>query len=158
MMILIAVVGIAIIAALSVYAWRLTRQVKRIEAEQQAEAAAAEQQLRDYQHSLVQDVRFLARAVLSEQCDITEGVLRLHHTIKGLDPTVWQHENLAVLRMFHEQVADMPILDAYKKLPPKQQFAIDKRRLTLEDEHKAAIEHALKWLVEFRFPGLTLLH
>ncbi|WP_369857565.1 DUF2489 domain-containing protein [Candidatus Thalassolituus haligoni] len=158
MLILTAVIGIAVITLLSLYAWHLTHKVRQVEAEQQAQAATAEQQLRRHQQGLVQDVRFLARAILSDQCDITEGVLRLHHIISGLDPLVWQHDKLTVLRTFHEQVADMPILDAYKKLAPKQQFAIDTRRIHLEGEYKASIEHALGWLVEFKFPDLVLLH
>ena len=51
----------------------------------------------------------------------------------------------------------MPILDAYRALTPKQQFALDKKRFQLEEANKPAIERELHWLVEYRFPQVTLL-
>lgn len=150
--------GIVIILGLAAYAWRLSQQVKQQQQRQQQEMAAAADQLREKQRELQQDISFVARAVLAEQCEITEGVMRIHHLLSGLDPDVWHGSELTTLRRHYDKTQHMPILDAYKKLDKKQQFQIDKQRWGLESEHKAAIELELQWLVAYQYPNVTLFH
>ena len=146
-----------IIAALAGYALHLTRQVKQMEAAQKAEEAQAELQLRRYQEELVKDIRFIAMSVVQQQCDITEGVLRTQYMIRGLDPAVWEMNELENIRRHYDATRDMPILDAYKALTPKQQFALDKERLRLEEENKIPVEREFRWLATYTFPQVTLL-
>lgn len=154
---LLIIAALVIIAALSAYAWHLTRKVKNLKQAQQQEQAQAELQLRNRQLELLQDIRFIARAVLDEQCEITEGVLRIQYLMSALDPAAWQLDELATLRQHHEATATMPILDAYKALPKKEQFRIDQQRWSLEEQHKPAVQRELQWLISYRFPGVTLL-
>ena len=161
MTLILLIIGLLIIAGLAVHAWKLTRQVKQAEQQaqqqQQDEEAAAAHNLRQKQLELVTDIRFVARSVIAQQCEITEGVLRIHYLISGLDPDAWQLPELKTLRTHHDQTREMPILDAYKQLPKKEQFKLDKQRWTLEQQHKEAIEKELNWLVNYSFPQVTLL-
>ncbi len=154
---LLIIAALIIIAALAYYAWHLTTKVKKLHQAQKEEQAQAELQLRNRQLELLQDIRFIARAVLAEQCEITEGVLRIQYLMSALDPDAWQLDELATLRQHHEATAGMPILDAYKALPKKEQFRLDRERWTLEERHKPAVQRELQWLVSYRFPGVTLL-
>ena len=154
---LLIIAALIIIAALAYYAWHLTTKVKKLHQAQQEEQAQAELQLRNRQLELLQDIRFIARAVLAEQCEITEGVLRIQYLISALDPDAWQLDELATLRQHHEATAGMPILDAYKALPKKEQFRLDRERWSLEEHHKPAVQRELQWLVSYRFPAVTLL-
>lgn len=154
---LLIIAALIIIAALAYYAWHLTTKVKKLHQAQQEEQAQAELHLRNRQLELLQDIRFIARAVLDEQCEITEGVLRIQYLISALDPDAWQLDELATLRKHHEATANMPILDAYKALPKKEQFRLDRERWSLEEHHKPAVQRELQWLVSYRFPGVTLL-
>ncbi|WP_320820229.1 DUF2489 domain-containing protein [Thalassolituus sp.] len=151
------VLAVAIIAGLSFYAWRLTRQVNAMKQAQQDEEASGELHLRQHQEELVNDIRFIARAVIAGQCEITEGVMRTHYLLHGLDAEVWVREELNMIRSHFDATRDMPILQAYKELPRKEQFAIDSRRLKLEEKHKAAIEREFRWLNNYSFPQVTLL-
>ena len=151
------VLAVIIVAALAGYAVYLLGQVREQENRQLQEEAAAELQLRQHQEELVKDIRFVARSVVQGQCDISEGVLRLEYLIRGLDPEVWLRHELTSLREHHNDIRDMPILDAYRALTPKQQFALDKQRFQLEEANKPAIERELHWLIEYRFPQVTLL-
>ena len=108
---LLIIAALIIIAALAYYAWHLTTKVKKLHQAQQEEQAQAELHLRNRQLELLQDIRFIARAVLDEQCEITEGVLRIQYLISALDPDAWQLDELATLRKHHEATANMPILD-----------------------------------------------
>ena len=158
---LFAIVGLIIIIILAAYAWNLVKQVKQAEADverqQQEEAAKAAHNLRQKQLELVNDIRFVARSVLEQQCEITEGVLRIHYLISGLDPDAWQLPELTQLRKHYESTRSMPILDEYKKLNKKQQFKLDTERWTRESDNKEAIEKDLRWLVTYSFPQVTLL-
>ncbi|GEM_PF-310322 len=150
-------IALLIITVLGVYALYLLRQVRAQEERQQQEEAEAELQLRRHQQELVKDIRFIARSVLQQQCDISEGVLRLEYLLRGLDPDVWERHELGALREHHEEIRNMPILEAYRALTPKQQFEFDKQRFRLEEANKSAIERELQWLIEYRFPQVTLL-
>ena len=106
------IAALLIIAVLAGYAVYLLRKVREQEARMQQEEAEAELQLRQHQQELVKDIRFIARSVLQEQCDISEGVLRLEYLLRGLDPDMWQRNELESLRDHHQEISDMPILDA----------------------------------------------
>lgn len=158
---LLTLTGLAIIIALATYAWHLVKKVKQAESDaerqQRDEEANAAHNLRQKQLELVNDIRFVARSVLEQQCEITEGVLRIRYLISGLDPDAWQLPELAQLRSHYDATRTMPILDEYKKLDKKQQFKLDKQRWTLESNNKDAIEKELRWLVAYSFPQVTLL-
>ncbi len=151
------ILGLLIIALLAGYAWHLTRQVKVVEQRQQEEEAQAAMQLRNRQLELLQDIRFIARSVLDEQCEITEGVLRIQYLMSALDPAVWERDELCAVRSHYQSTSSMPILDAYKQLSRKEQFKLDQQRWALENENKTAIERELRWLVSYSFPVVTLI-
>lgn len=150
-------VGLLIILMLAGYAWHLLKKVKKVEQAQEQENAAAELQLRRYQEELVNDIRFVSRSVVQQQCDITEGVLRVQYMLTGLDPEVWQLSEIMAIRTHYDATKDMPILEAYKALTPKQRFAVDKQRLELEYANKISIEQEFRWLANYHFPQVTLL-
>lgn len=149
--------GILIIIGLSWYAWTLHKAVEQQQQKRLEEEAVAAQQLRNHQLELMQDIRFVARAMISDQCEITEGVLRLQYLISGLDPNAWQRPELDTLRTHYDATSGMPILDAYQALSKKAQFKLDRERWQLESDHKEALMQELHWLVKFEFPEVTLL-
>lgn len=135
--------------------WYLVWQQQQAAHQQQIQQANA---LRQHQLGLLEDINFLARSVLSEQCEITEGILRLHHIIHGLEPAVWELEELSTVRAHYEATQAMPILAAYKALSKQQQFRLDNERWALEEANKAAIQRELTWLLSYPFPTVTLIH
>lgn len=155
---LLLVAALTIIVGLASYAFYLSVQVKKAKQEVEKNTAEAEQKIRDHQHQMINDIRFVARSVTSEQCDITEGVLRLHYLVKALDNELWEHYQLTGIRSFYAEVADMPILEAYQALSKQQQFELDNVRYQLEQQHKAAIFNEMRWLTQFNFPSITLIH
>lgn len=156
--VLLLIVGILIVLALGAYAWRLTRQVQVMEAKQLEEEQLAAQNLRNKQMETIEDIRFLCRSVMAEQCEITEGVMRLHFAVNSLDTSYWFRDELKSLRSHHDSTSAMPILDAYKKLPAKQRFELDKTRWKLEEDNKAAIMKELDWLLNSSFQEIFRIH
>lgn len=155
---ILVTLGTAIILGLAGYAWHLWSKLRVFKEEQNEANRAAEEKIKEFQKELIHDVRFIARAVLEEQCEITEGVIRIHFLISKLDPEVWLNESLSTTRQFYAATLDMPILDAYKALSKQEQFTLDNERFRLEKEHKDAIYKEFKWLVAFDFPAVKLVH
>ncbi len=156
--ILLIALGAVIILALSGYAWHLVSKLRILKKEQIKASLAADEKIKEFQKELINDVHFIARAVLAEQCEITEGVIRIHFLISKLDPEVWLNKSLSTTRQYYAATLDMPILDAYKALSKQEQFTLDNERFRLEKEHKDAIHSEFKWLVAFDFPAVTLVH
>lgn len=154
---LLIILAIAIIIGLGSYAWHLVKKVKEQDKRQNLATAKAELQIRNKQQSLLKDIRFLARSTIQEQCEITEAVLRIHYAISLLDPNVWEFNELQSMRSHYQLTRDMPILDNYKKLSPREQSKLDKTRWELEDKNKNEIMKELHWLVEYNFPKVTKL-
>lgn len=150
--------GSVIILVLAGYAWHLFSKLRVLEKEQVQANIAAEEKIKSFQQELINDVRFIARAVLAEQCEITEGVIRIHFLIAKLDPDTWQNEGLKVTRQHYATTLTMPILDAYKALSKQEQFKLDNERFLLEQEHKTDIHNEFKWLISYDFPAVTLVH
>lgn len=149
--------ALLIILVLGGYAYHLLQKVKQVNVAKEKEQTEAELQLRRHQEELVSDIRFVSRSMIQQQCDITEGVLRIQHMITGLDPHVWQLTEITTIRTHYDATKNMPILNAYKALTPKERFQLDKQRLQLENDNKTIIEKELRWLVDYAFPQVTLL-
>ena len=150
--------GTVIILLLAGYAWHLIRKLRVLEKEQAAADTAAKKKIKEFQNELIHDIRFIARAVLEEQCEITEGVIRIHFLINKLDPDTWQNDALHIVRQHYAAVSNMPILDAYKALGKQEQFKLDNERYRLETEHKDGVYKDLQWLILHDFPAVTLVH
>lgn len=161
MLLTLSVIALLVISPLAYYAFHLTRQVKQQEAnrqqQQQEEAAQAAHNLRQKQLGLLEDVRFITRSVISEQCEITEGVLRLNYLISGLDADVWQQAELETMRKHYQAVSDMPILEQYKQLSKQEQMNLDLKRWSLEADNKKQLMQECQWLSTYDFPNVTLL-
>ena len=157
---IILFLALIIVLGLTGYAAYLATQLKQakqtLQQRQQEAAAAAEQTLAEFQQQLIADIHFMTRAVLTEQCEITEGVLRLHYLINALDHPTWEHSALPTLRAHYAATSTMPILDAYKALSKQEQFALDNQRYRLEENHKEALWGELNWLLNHQFPNVIL--
>ena len=151
------IVALAILIGLGAYAWKLQKQLTHVQQLKVAEETQAAENLRKHQQELLQDIHFIARSVLSDQCEITEGVLRLQYLIKGLDPSAWYLKELQTIRLHYEATSHMPILEAYQALSRQEQFKLDNQRWQLEADHKSGIMRELQWLVTYRFNSVTLL-
>ncbi len=154
--------AIMIIIGLASYAAYLLIKLKKhkaIIAQRQEQAILeGEQQWRQQQLELIKDIKFLSNSVLQDQCEITEGVLRLQYNINRLDPELWVVNELTVLREFYDQVKGMPILDDYKALNKRDRMKLDKERWDLELKHKQDVFVSLKWILTYDFPRITRLH
>src|SRR5690554_7391200 len=69
---ILVILGSAIILVLAAYTIYLYSKIRTLKKEQEDAEVAAAVKIKDFQNELIQDIRFIARAVLEEQCEITE--------------------------------------------------------------------------------------
>lgn len=159
---LLLVIACVIILTLAGYAIYLKQQVKKQQQEAQekdeAERKLAQQNLDKRNQDIISDIRFIAQSVLTDQCEITEGVLRIHHLADALDSDIMQQVQFSTLHSHFNACKSMAIKDAYKALAKKQRFQQDQQRFRLEQDNKTAILKEAQLIIEYSFANLKNLH
>lgn len=147
--------GAVIVAGLAFYAgvllWRLQQQgiaqkQERLRLEKQA------QQKREY---LTDSIVLICRAMLEEQCELSEGALRLWVLLDHLVPQR-QPDPVTTypgLHQMYQVVKDMPTHDARKQQSKQQTFLQDKQRIKAEHDLKDFILADTKALLQRFQPG-----
>ncbi|MFA9500094.1 DUF2489 domain-containing protein [Mannheimia sp. E30BD] len=141
-LILISMAGYAIHLML-----KLKLQKKR---EQELIEQAKEAQKARYLR-ILESLEVIAKAMLTEQCDFSEGVLRLKPLLDVLGKKLSHYSAMWAL---YEVVENMPILDERKNLKRNERMKLDLEReskeVELEAEIKAECEQLLKDIEEMR--------
>lgn len=94
--------------------------------------------------NICESVEIIAKAMLSEQCDLSEGVLRLKPLLDILGHKLSQYPAMWEL---YQIVENMPILEARKNLKRNERMKLDLERETKEIELKEKIKAELAELV-----------
>lgn len=143
---LIALAFIVVIA-LAYYAGQLLWQLKAQQQNQESE----KQKRIDY---IVDSVSHIAKAMKAEQCEFSEGVLRIwvlleHYCSDQSEPKDYQHLYPGFYALY-EVIKDMPTHEARKKVNKKELFKLDSKRWKAEKDHQEQINADLdKLLAEF---------
>ena len=100
---------------------------------------------------LIKDIRFIANSMSQQQCEITEGCMRLEYLINKVDDSPKMRIEFQYIYKHYDATAAMPIRDAYLALTKKEQYKLDKDRAKLEAQHKADVLSDTKKLAEHSF-------
>jgi len=136
-----AIVGVVIIIGLAFYAGKLLFMVK---AQRQKEEAF----LAEHNEKLLKSVRIIAAAMVEEQCDFSEGAIRIRVLTDHLLPYKDYQPQFPALFDLYDRVKDMPTHDARKTMDKKERFKQDMQRAAWEQELGAAIKLEAKMLKE----------
>lgn len=130
---------LAILIILSMTAYALSLWLKILRHKKQLRQAKFSRYLK-----ITESIEIIAKAMLSEQCDFSEGVLRLKPLLDVLGkklaefPAMWE---------LYQLVQDMPILDARKNLKRNERMKLDLARESKEIELEAKIRQELDTLL-----------
>lgn len=91
-----------------------------------------------------ESIRIIAQAMLAEQCDLSEGVLRLKPLLEVLGKKL---HHFPAMWALYQVVEDMPILDARKDLKRNERMKLDLEREAKEAELATAINSELPRLL-----------
>lgn len=142
--------GILIIAGLAIYAWRLWREVKRREAFKREEGERANEQC-------LSSLGVIARAMLDDQVDLTEGSLRCKVLLEIIDPALLERDAFRAFGEVHARTTHLHTHSARQALSPAERRDEDRQRLAVESELEDALRDAARAVLDFRSrwsPGL----
>ncbi|MDH2997502.1 coproporphyrinogen III oxidase [Pasteurellaceae bacterium LFhippo2] len=131
---------LAVLIVLSMAGYALSLWLKLRKQKQQLEQAKSERF-----RNIIDSIDVIARAMLSEQCGFSEGVLRLKPLLDVLGkklsvyPAMWE---------LYQVVENMPILDERKNLKRNERMKLDLERESKEVELEEQIKIELKQLID----------
>lgn len=94
--------------------------------------------------SICESIEIIASAMKTEQCDLSEGVLRLKPLLNVLGKTLADYPAMWAL---YQVVQEMPILEARKNLKRNERMKLDLERESKEIELEAQIKQELETLL-----------
>jgi len=144
-------VAVAIILGLSAVAGYYLLKLRNVKQQQNAQILLNRQAWLDSQEELAGDIRFIAKAMVQQQCEITEGCLRLKVLMDRLDETLQHNTAYQTIQLHYQKTAYMPHHQAYKALNKKQQFKLDQDRFALEEQHRQQILLEAEQLSDYQF-------
>ena len=131
--------GLVVIAGLSWIAYRELKKVAAMEAQQQAQE--------NERQNLQISIDAIARAVISDQCDVSEGSLRLKPLLDASISGWADRSDLRAILTLASALADQPIKDARAALTKQERMKFDLARMKLEAEHADSVKQACQVLI-----------
>lgn len=157
MMILALCVGAAIIAGLAFYAgqllYKLNTQKKYIAQQQLKKQQQLAKSRQQRNLKLADSIHLIARAMNEEQCEFSEGCLRIWVLMSQYSFEQEQDltERYPGIYAMYDVVKDMPTHEARKKYSKKDVFKQDTARWRAEEANTAAIKaDCEKLIVDFK--------
>ncbi|MFC3285392.1 DUF2489 domain-containing protein [Litchfieldella rifensis] len=131
--------GIALVflAGLGAYACSLWQEVRRREAFKRDEIRRANEKC-------LASLDAIARAMLQEQVDLTEGALRCKVLLEIIEPALMERPCFHVFGMMHARTAHLHTHSARKALSRRARMKEDRERLAIEDEYRSDLFDAAK--------------
>ena len=151
---LLAGVGTLIIAGLAYYAGSLLFQLKHKRAEIAELEKKAEENIRARNVRLHESIQFIAKAVVEEQCELSEGAIRICVLLDNLqlDNKPDYVSDFPGMHQLYSKIQHMPTHEARKKYSKKEIRQMDVERWKAEAEFKQAVLEDASKLAELELP------
>lgn len=99
------------------------------------------------EESIIESLGILARAVINEQCDLSEGCIRIKK-LKEIIPRLEDNKDLKIFNLMYAEIEKFPTLEARNSQSASEKFNQDKERFKIEDIYKTQIVNASKTLLD----------
>jgi len=149
---LLLLLAAIIIASLSIYAYRLTSQVKEQEAQREKASEAALEKQRKQTLYIEESLQVISANVLDENLNLSEATIRCKMLLDALLLGPELRQPYQILDVVFEQVKDFDTHQARKQLTSKQRQAQDAQREAIENEHREALMACFTELRQFKAP------
>ncbi|MCL1092008.1 DUF2489 domain-containing protein [Shewanella profunda] len=146
----IIILGLTIIVALSSYATFLLLKLKRQKQRQQIAHAEREVAANAKRAQVLEDIRYIASAMIEDRCEISEGVVRIGRLFEILSLSERVAPEFPSLFQHFELIKDHPIMDARQALPKQQRMKLDFVRMKSEAELAEGISVDAKKLSNYQ--------
>lgn len=147
--------AIVVIISLAFYAGILINKIKTQKAQalsiEQAQQQVIQQKIQDRNNNIVESIRFIARATMQKQCNLSEAAIRLTVLLETLQlsSAIDLAQSYPALTAMFDKVKDMPTHNERKNHPVKEIKILDMKREVFEAEMEAAIIEEATQLSQF---------
>ncbi len=138
----LSTLAVLIIVGLSLYAWRLWREVRRREAFRVDEIARANR-------NCVESLDAISKAMIERQVDLVEGALRCKVLLDIIDNRLVERDSWRVFVDVQGQAAHLRTHEARRELSPRQRHREDLAREAIAREYEARLDAAAAELQRF---------
>ncbi|MBM7072571.1 DUF2489 domain-containing protein [Shewanella sp. 202IG2-18] len=150
------IVGFIIIVSLTAYATKLMLQLrKQTQAKEQLKQQKHEQ-AKAKKESILEDVRYIAAAMLEDRCELSEGVVRIARLFEVISLTEQVNVRYPMLYQHFEVIRKHPIMEHRKALQKRERMQLDMQRMKSEAALEAEILKEAESLQHFKLE--TVLH
>lgn len=104
-----------------------------------------EQLRKQREQSIKESIEILARAVINEQCEISEGCIRIKKLSEIIDFNI--SDDLNIINNLYEEIKHFPILDERNILSKQEKFDQDKQRFAIEDKYSVEVKKACQGIL-----------
>ena len=136
---MLLIVAIVIITVLAVIAARLQYRVYKLKRSQAERQATQEREASAQRERVNRSIQIIAKAVGHEDITLTEASIRISVLLDTLSVEEPVRDEFSAFYQLAEANSHIPILDEWRKLTPKQQFALDQQRLKEEAHYQEFI-------------------
>lgn len=141
---LIVTIAVIIVAGLAFYAGQLLWQVQEQKKQQQSKLTKRITYLTD-------SIRHIAQAMKAEQCEYSEGVLRIWVLLEHYKRDTGSTTDFTVaypgFAGLYEVIKDMPTHEARKRLEKKERAKLDMKRWRAEEKFSDEIDKDIEQLL-----------
>ncbi|MGL6122928.1 MAG: DUF2489 domain-containing protein [Shewanella sp.] len=145
----IIILGLIIIVALSSYAIFLILKLKQQKKRQQAEQAEREATANAKRTQVLDDIRYIATAMIEDRCELSEGVVRIGRLFDILSLSERVTPEYPSLFQHFELIRNHPIMDARHALPKQERMRLDLIRMKSEAALEQGITNDAKKLSDY---------
>ena len=152
---ILAIIAVVVIMVLAFYTGFLLNKInmhkKKVLRMEQQQAEFKKQKIQERNNNIIESIRFIAKATMQKQCNVSEAAIRLTvllETLQLANPIDITGTYPALSAMF-EKVKDMPTHEERKNHPVKEIKIMDMKREVFEVEMEADIIKESAQLAEF---------
>lgn len=89
-------------------------------------------------------IQIIAQSINNDDITLTEASIRISVLLDSLSVDDQVREEFSAFYQLTEATNHIPILEGWKKLTPKEQFAFDQQRVTQEEHFQEFVQDAAK--------------
>jgi len=130
--------------------WIFARQRKASKINQQR-IEGLQQMLQKQYTQRVDSIGVIVRAMVDNQCEATEGCIRLKQLLDMVEPDLLLRPEYQVIALVYTSTEHMPIKDQWTQLNKQAKHKFTQQRLALEAQHADAINAAARALKQHVF-------
>lgn len=127
------------IVGLAAYATKLILQLRQQNQKQQAIEAQKAEAMKVKQASVLDDIRYISKAMIEERCELSEGVVRIAKLFESISLLELVEPRYPQLFAHFACIASHPIMEQRKALSKQQRMKLDLERMKSEATYESGV-------------------